>query len=80
MKRLGEKKNSMPYMQKIYTENKSLICMKSDNAFETKLNEYHQYIKEVSALHSLTLKEIDNYSRNSLIFYVGKGNNGHLIK
>lgn len=32
-KRLGEKKNSMPYMQKIHTENKSLVCAKNDNNF-----------------------------------------------
>lgn len=32
-KRLAEKKNSMPYMQKIHTEHKGLTCTKNDNNF-----------------------------------------------
>jgi hypothetical protein len=79
-KRRGEKKNSVPYLQKVHTENKSLICVKTDNNFESRLGEYHQYIRDSCALHGLTMREVESYARNSLIFYVGRGNNCHLIK
>ena len=42
--------------------------------------EYHQCLRETASLHGIALREVESYSRNSLIFSVGRGNNGHLIK
>jgi hypothetical protein len=67
-------------MQKMHTENKSTVCLKSDNNFESKLADYLNYVRENCALHGMVAKEVESYTRNSLIFQVGRGNNGQLIK
>ena len=51
-----EKKSSTPYMQKVHTEHKGLVCPKNDNNFETKLAEYHHFLRETAALHGMALR------------------------
>lgn len=62
-----------------YAENKSVLVLK-DNNFENRLADYLAYVRENCSLHGLASKQIESYPRGSLTFYVGRGNNGHLIK
>lgn len=78
LKIMSDNRSTMSFQK--FMENKSIFLKKNGDNFDNKLQEYRQYVKEGCEFHGIVMREIENYSRYSIMGYVGKGNNGHLIK